>query len=721
MKKEIKPVIFISVIMVVFSLFVSKSYADDRSFKIIYHPEEGIRALTDVSVEDFDRDIDTKSISELGYSKDGYKFVGWKVYRESDGKWYMSDKSGKCSFEELKNGKPPVGYKYELCKDGTGAGTHLVKSNVLPYGKWGHDIFKVLYHDIFDHTISKKTSDAYGDPGIFAADRDLSAGDLHFFGIWREDNEDKTVINVADHGADGSDKADDRESIQKCLDHAKDHDGRTVVKIPPGTYYLNSDLRIYSDTTLELDDKAKIVRTNQNKAMLISDNENGAGGYGQCRNIRVVGGTWDGNGSPDTAAKALIKFQHGENITLKNCVIENVCSRHMAGFSGIKNLTVKDVTFKNQYIYTGNDVGEGSAYSVSIINNNYPSMEALHLDYISSDGRSEPGSVPWDDTNNKNTKVIGCHFENVISGLGSHYLAGDVPKSSGAVVDGNTFENVKCTGIHLCNHTGATISNNSMDRCGEGIRVNRFNGDIKNNVINLDASEINKTDGTVAERLYGMIVYDDSEVRIYGNTINNSVRSSIVISDSSSELLSNSISGSSDCGIIAKNAAKGLIAGNKIDNSAKHGVYLKNAFMDVVGNEVYSSGNTGMLVNMSQATGDLVNISNNTVSGSGDRGIQSKGSDNINIIRNTVSHSTNHGIELYNTCDNSIKKNEVTESGKTGIMIKNSENVLLENNISKNNVSKDIYVNDDSTGTAVGNDTDSFGIKVKNPYFFTVR
>lgn len=57
------------------------------------------------------------SVSELGYSKPGMSFAGWKCYRDSDGKWWATLPSGKAGWVSLKNGALPEGCSYRLLPD----------------------------------------------------------------------------------------------------------------------------------------------------------------------------------------------------------------------------------------------------------------------------------------------------------------------------------------------------------------------------------------------------------------------------------------------------------------------------------------------------------------------------------------------------------------------------------------------------------------------------
>ena len=75
--------------------------------------------------------------SELGFSKEGQVFKGWKIYRESDNKWYVKNtKENKNTWIEQVDGKLPEGYEYNIRKDG-GTLVKAAKSGIVRlYGVW---------------------------------------------------------------------------------------------------------------------------------------------------------------------------------------------------------------------------------------------------------------------------------------------------------------------------------------------------------------------------------------------------------------------------------------------------------------------------------------------------------------------------------------------------------------------------------------------------------
>ena len=71
----------------------------------------------------------------------------------------------------------------------------------------------------------------------------------------------ESVINVLDYGACGTDSESDRNAMNEALKAAgMASEGETEVYVPPGVYYIDGYLGIYSGTWLHLSDDAKIVR-----------------------------------------------------------------------------------------------------------------------------------------------------------------------------------------------------------------------------------------------------------------------------------------------------------------------------------------------------------------------------------------------------------------------------------------------------------------------------
>jgi hypothetical protein len=137
-------------------------------------------------------------------------------------------------------------------------------------------------------------------------------------------------------------------------------DGETEVYVPDGTYYIDDYIGIYSNTWLHLSDSAKIARMEgcKGKSMLIGVHAREDGGicywdcthtgYGQCENVTVSGGTWDGGVTRDTAGQGelsmeIMSFRHADGIYIQDTEIYGTDGYHMLNFDGVQNILIENV------------------------------------------------------------------------------------------------------------------------------------------------------------------------------------------------------------------------------------------------------------------------------------------------------------------------------------------------------------------------------------------
>jgi hypothetical protein len=88
-----------------------------------------------------------KTVSSLKFSKYGYSFAGWKVYRDLDQKWYATDSNGNKKFVSLdEDGNLPTGYSYCLYTDGLSISKTTDSGTVHMYAQWKANTYTVKYH-----------------------------------------------------------------------------------------------------------------------------------------------------------------------------------------------------------------------------------------------------------------------------------------------------------------------------------------------------------------------------------------------------------------------------------------------------------------------------------------------------------------------------------------------------------------------------------------------
>ena len=577
--------------------------------------------------------------------------------------------------------------------------------------------------------------------------------------------------NVVNYGAKGNDKNDDTAAIQQALSinrhvNVNDTSKAIVVYIPAGTYYINTHLSIFSNTTLRLHKDAKIVRTNPNAQMLLGRGVNFAnspGGYNQIKNITVEGGTWDGNTSAGSDYMGLILLRHGSNITVRNTTLRN-CSEHFLNVSASQNVLIEGVTFRDAIKYTGSKKSEFLMGAPE--QNRYSHIEAIHLDSATKEG--EPNMLPLDGTPCKDVTVRNCTFDKVYSGVGNHHVTSK--KTTNILIENNTFKNIFFACVLGFGFENLTVKNNTATDVNTFIDAYASTGEISNN----------KVSGNFKNFLSGVSPRDSSRIQIYagsnftisGNNVSNGTRSGIEVGTgvgekkgSTATVKNNTISNTGTRGIQIADNSTVTATDNTITNVGERGIFVFNAKNSTIEkNKVTGSGKGGMFIENSEAikvinnifssskefgiatkTSKNITITDNTISGSSaKRGIQiADNSADVKAINNTITNMSERGIFILNSKNTTIERNRVTGGGKDGMFIENSDTVNVTNNTFSNNKDRgiatktakkvtitdnvvtgnsgswDISVYDNSTGTISSNFTDDKRINIQAGSSFT--
>ncbi len=519
-----------------------------------------------------------------------------------------------------------------------------------------------------------------------------------------------TVINVTskNYGADGSDSSDDYAAIEKALDDARKActGSRIEVYIPAGKYYISDELHIFSGTWLHLDSNAVIVRTDASKYMLLGKHldENGNlcgdsscrhSGYMQLNNVKISGGTWDGNISSknlteDVDGGGIYDLRHCSDIVICDTTIENDCAGHMVNIDGVSGLTVTNVKFLNQERYTGPDLlyyfgfAEGHTFDERA-ENCYYAKEALHIDFVI------PGfataAYPIEKTPCSNITVTDCTFDNCISGVGTHNETSGL-YTNNVVIKNNTFKNMKDRCINAYNYVNLDVENNTaqdvdaficvVGAAGKDAAGNSCSNTIANNTVvikqNMDAL-IDKDTGK-PECTNAISIYENSVVLIMNNSISNSSYSAIRAADTS-----------------GTTTTKVAIIGNVIN---KAGVFIyasavsigKGCLAEVSLNNVTSDSESDSKRsdNGIQVIGAIAGctIYRNTVKG-GVNGIEVSGTDSVLISNNMARGSKTYGVHVSSVKGAKIIENVATGSADRGIVVSYSSGFELKNNVAQNN------------------------------------
>ena len=746
----------------------------DNTFTVNYHLNDTAEASEQKTVVNNGMPTDTLTVSELGYSVDRMAFTGWKAYREIDNAWYVVDSEGVASWITLENGELPAGSSFYIYGDGCSVSKTATSGNVHFYAQWRENFFTVKYHlnDEAEASVQTTTIDydtltatltvselgfkAEGmvftgwkvyreyDKKWYMEDNtgaefwgELENGELpegcnfylrkdgctlsktsptgvvHLYGQWTG-----STLNVSDYGADGTDEESDYASIQRCLNFGKNTDEHLTVNVGPGTYYIDATLTVYSNTDLVLDDNAEIIRMDQSLQMLRGEVDLETGGYGQSHNITIKGGKWNGNiTSQDEPSYGLMTFNHAQGITLEDFEIKEFSARHMVAFDGVKDVVVRNVTFKDQIAYTGEDNGaEVYTYHIEYNDddthnpdNSFKNMEALHFDFISEDGVSAETALPLDGTMCENILVENCTFDNLFSGVGSHYYDESGLRNNTIVVRNNTFTNVKYTAIHVCQYENAEVYENTATNVGELLRINKSSGSVHDNTATIKNSLIGSAEAT---RFYGIFVYSDSNLSsVEDNTISGTIDNGISIVDSAvGSLKSNTITNVGKYGLWINNSSVEEVFLNSIDGTVKDIVHLENSEVDTIQENTFKNGlQRGIVVERSTTaiTGNVIEnisedgirvdlngvttaIDGNTIINAGKYGIVVDNTDAGLISGNSINTTGNHGILIINGAAD-IDGNELSNVTGQGINVTKSECTKISNNTISNVTKNGIY------------------------------
>ncbi|ABX41482.1 Parallel beta-helix repeat [Lachnoclostridium phytofermentans ISDg] len=243
--------------------------------------------------------------------------------------------------------------------------------------------------------------------------------------------------------------------IQQLLDYNKNNVYNLTIRIPYGTYVLDQELRIYSNTTIIVSTGAKLMKNHQRGAMIANDMSKDNGGYSTTENITIDGGIWDSSMIAGyNKGTESFRFIHATNVTVKNATIRNVPDKsHLITFAGVKNGTIENCIL---FGYNGETLKE--AIQLDIVHDNIivPSMQSSSILY---------DDLPCDTIVIKDNLIY-----NFPRGIGSHTSVQGVFHTN-ITIENNRLHDISEAAIKVYNYTNTNIKNNIIDRAGVGILV----------------------------------------------------------------------------------------------------------------------------------------------------------------------------------------------------------------------------------------------------------
>lgn len=204
-------------------------------------------------------------------------------------------------------------------------------------------------------------------------------------------------------------------------------------------------LALYSNTTLDMSSGATLFLGGDQRShcmMRFGRLDEYAAGYSTFRNINIIGGTLDGNGT----THPLLRFSHSENVTVRGVKFTNIFKQHHFEFAGCRNVSVESCVFDK---YLSDNYGSS---------NNH---EALQIDVLTPTAFPGAGISGYDGTMNRDITVKNCTFKHCKRGIGSHTgIVGLYHRN--IKITNNKFIDTIGYSIGSINWKDATITGNKM-------------------------------------------------------------------------------------------------------------------------------------------------------------------------------------------------------------------------------------------------------------------
>lgn len=485
--------------------------------------------------------------------------------------------------------------------------------------------------------------------------------------------------------------------LQNLLDLNKEGSYALTIIIPAGEYTLNKELRIYSNTTIDADKNAKLLKNHQRGAMLTNDIRNDKGGYETTQNITILGGIWDSSRVARlNKGTESLRFIHATGVTIENATISNVPDgSHMITFAGVKDGTIKNCTL---YGYGGTMLKE--AIQLDIVHDNIvvPSMQEEFLVY--------------DDLPCYNIVITGCNIYDYSRAIGSHTSIKGVFHRN-ITIHNNTLHDLQDTAIKAYNYVNLEVSNNTIYNVNLGILVYTYINNENNHY--LDALKTTKKASLPTNYniiIKNNLIYDikaansltqaswGDAIRTIG--ISSRPLSGVTIND-------NTIKNTKRYGIFLEGTTQTKISKNNISNTTNNGIYLINGSnqskidqntLEKTGTLKGNSGGIGLYAS------SMATIISNTITSSGKNGIflYNKSNDS-NITNNIITYPGENAIALYSQSNNAkVTSNIIKYYGLNGIFAYGTKSATIKTNKiygkTSGNSKDGIHINSDNTNSA---------------------
>lgn len=266
------------------------------------------------------------------------------------------------------------------------------------------------------------------------------------------------IINPIHFGLTGRHKHKDTKALQRALNLAKKHPG-SIIYIPAGTFYIKRALTIFEGTTLFLNENAVLQRHGKDTLLKNGWRYGQYHDYQANSHIRIIGGTFDMNGSRIPDNNTAMCIGHAEDILLYNVTIKDVVGGHGIDACGVDGLVITRCNFEGFL-----DVNGDRSFS-----------EAIQLDI------QVPGAFPKfgtrDGTITRNVSISECYFgpsdtpgfNSWNRAVGSHASRNNKYYTN-IFISKNTFHQTSDYALTPLKYKDTYIMDNHFIDCNGGIR-----------------------------------------------------------------------------------------------------------------------------------------------------------------------------------------------------------------------------------------------------------
>ena len=471
------------------------------------------------------------------------------------------------------------------------------------------------------------------------------------------------TVNVRNLGAVGDGVADDWASIQQALSRAGEN-GTLTVEVPSGTYLVSKPLSIFSNTRLVLADTATVVMRDASMLGVLRAQHRTAGGgncpmdatcthggYSQIANVTITGGTWY-HEAANGGDEYVIQLQHGNNITIENLSCKgNV--RHHLNCSGTKDVVVRNVRF------LPSDAHPYATPTTEAALGDMRLREAIHLDFISSGTES---AYPLDDTPCCDVTVIGCTFDGVVAGVGTHRHYNADGSADPVVRPAQRINVTNCTFNLIRSYAASMYGYSDSSFVGNRVVCN-----------------------PVLEYAPGVRLNGVGSVRVTDNMITNSASHGIIVESLAGEVLSaqiarNAISSAGAHGIWASGDQVSVaLSDNVINGTVSHGIYaLGGAAVTSTRDALSAIGDCAFAAVNGDTT---LTVAGAAVAGTGSDGVRALNGAGVEARDSVFEGVGQHGVLAQNEASAVVSGCTFDTPAKVGAYFNNPGASLLEYNV----------------------------------------